>query len=167
MSAREDVHPTGIGMSRSLLERHRTVAPAHTAASRRLRRRCDTPSDGGGSPPVADSWYAALSAPLRGSARPVLERQEDIGRPLDFVVRDTRGRRGTGPISAQLRLVRTGPRRRRRRPREGAVGARGALRQPRRARDQPRTLALRAAGGATEAVTRHADLMLIASPGTF
>src|SRR4051812_1125613 len=96
MYAREDVHPTGIGMSRSLLERHRTVAPAHTAASRRLRRRSDTPSDGGGSPPVAESWYAALSAPLRWSARPALERQEEIGRHLDFVVRDTRGRRGTG-----------------------------------------------------------------------
>src|SRR4051794_37508209 len=58
MYAREYVHPTGIDMSRSLLERSRTVAPAHTAASRRLRRRSDTP------PATAEDLHRS---PIRGT----------------------------------------------------------------------------------------------------
>jgi hypothetical protein len=123
------------------------------------------PSDAGGSPPVADSWYAALSAPLRWSARPALERQEEIGRHLDFAVRDTRVlardtvrylRSGGSPVPDLAAAVGD---------LAAALWALAATFDDPAAPEQPRGLALRAAGRATEAMARHADLMLIEIAG--
>jgi len=107
----------------------------------------------------------ARSAPLRWSTRPALERQEEIGRHLDFAVRDTR-------VLARetVRYLRSGGS-----PVPDLAAAVGDLAQALwalaatfgdpAAPEQPRRLALRAAARATEASARHADLMLIEIAG--
>ena len=107
----------------------------------------------------------ARSAPLRWPARGALERQEEIGRHLDFAVRDAR-------VLARdtVRYLRSGG--------SGvpdladAVGdlakalwALAATFDDPESPEQPRRLALRAAGRATEAMARHADIMLIEIAG--
>jgi uncharacterized membrane protein YgaE (UPF0421/DUF939 family) len=107
----------------------------------------------------------ARSAPVRRPARSTLERQEEIGRYLDFVARDTRvlGRdtvrylRSGGSAAPDL---------------ADAVGdlarawwALAATFDEPGDRDQPRRLALRAATRANEAMVRHADLMVIEIAG--
>jgi len=107
----------------------------------------------------------ARSAPLRWSTRPALERQEEIGRHLDFAVRDTR-------VLAResMRYLRSGGS-----PVPDLAAAVGDLAQALwalaasfddpDADEQPRSLALRAARRATEAMARHADLMLLEIAG--
>jgi uncharacterized membrane protein YgaE (UPF0421/DUF939 family) len=107
----------------------------------------------------------ARSAPLRWSARPALERQEDIGRQLDFAVRDTRvlardtvrylrsGGSSVPDLAAAVADL------------AQALWALAATFDDPGAREQPRSLALRAAGRATEAMARHADLLLIEIAG--
>jgi uncharacterized membrane protein YgaE (UPF0421/DUF939 family) len=107
----------------------------------------------------------ARSAPLRWSARPALERQEEIGRHLDFAVRDTRvlaretvrylrsGGSAAPDLAAAVGDL------------AQAVWALAAAFDDPGAPEQPRRLALRAAGRATEAMARHADLMLIEIAG--
>jgi uncharacterized membrane protein YgaE (UPF0421/DUF939 family) len=107
----------------------------------------------------------ARSAPLRRPARGALERQEEIGRHLDFAVRDAR-------VLARdtVRYLRSGgsavP------DLADAVGDLGqalwalaAIFDDPESPEQPRRLALRAAGRATEAMARHADIMLIEIAG--
>ena len=107
----------------------------------------------------------ARSAPLRWPARGALERQEEIGRHLDFAVRDAR-------VLARdtARYLRSGgsavP------DLADAVGdlaqalwALAAAFDDPESPEQPRRLALRAAGRATEAMARHADIMLIEIAG--
>ena len=102
----------------------------------------------------------ARSAPLRWADRAALDRQEEIGRQLDFAVRDTRvlardtvrylranGSRVPDVAGAVAGLGR-------------AVWALAATFDDPEAREQPRQLALRAAGRANEAMARHADLAL-------
>jgi uncharacterized membrane protein YgaE (UPF0421/DUF939 family) len=107
----------------------------------------------------------ARSAPLRWSARPALERQQEIGRHLDFAARDTRVlardtvrylRSGGAPVPDLADAVGDLAK---------ALWALAATFDDPRAPEQPRSLALRAAGRATEAMARHADLMLIEIAG--
>jgi uncharacterized membrane protein YgaE (UPF0421/DUF939 family) len=107
----------------------------------------------------------ARSAPLRWSARPALERQEEIGRHLDFAVRDTRVlaretvrylRSGGSPVPDLAAAVGDLAR---------ALWALAASFDDPAAHEQPRSLALRAARRATEAMARHADLMLLEIAG--
>jgi len=102
----------------------------------------------------------ARSAPLRWADRAALDRQEEIGRHLDFAVRNTRVLardtvryvRANGSPVADVAAAVAGLGR--------AVWAlAGAFDDP-EAREQPRQLALRAAGRASEAMARHADLTL-------
>jgi uncharacterized membrane protein YgaE (UPF0421/DUF939 family) len=102
----------------------------------------------------------ARTAPLRWADRAALDRQEEIGRQLDFAVRDTR-------VLARdtVRYVRANGS-----PVPDVAGAVASLAQAVWAlatafddpetHEQPRRLALRAAGRATEAMARHADLTL-------
>lgn len=102
----------------------------------------------------------ARSAPLRWADRAALDRQEEIGRQLDFAVRDTR-------VLARdtVRYVRANGS-----PVPDVAGAVAGLGQAvwalaaafddPEAREQPRQLALRAAARASEAMARHADLTL-------
>jgi uncharacterized membrane protein YgaE (UPF0421/DUF939 family) len=102
----------------------------------------------------------ARSAPLRRPARGALARQEEIARHLDFAVRNTRvlardsvryTRSGSAPVPDLA----------------DAVGDLGqaiwalatAFEEP-DAHEEPRRLALRAAGRASEAMVRHADITL-------
>jgi hypothetical protein len=102
----------------------------------------------------------ARSAPLRWPAREALNRQEEISRHLDFAVRNSR-------VLARdvVRYVRSDGS-----PVPDLADAVGDLAQalwalaadfedPDR-REEPRRLALSAAGRATEAMTRHADFTL-------
>jgi uncharacterized membrane protein YgaE (UPF0421/DUF939 family) len=107
----------------------------------------------------------ARSAPLRWSTRPALERQEEIGRHLDFAVRDTRVlaretvrylRSGGSPVPDLAAAVGDLAQ---------ALWALAATFDDPAAPEQPRRLALRAAARATEASARHADLMLIEIAG--
>jgi uncharacterized membrane protein YgaE (UPF0421/DUF939 family) len=107
----------------------------------------------------------ARSAPLRWSARPALERQEEIGRHLDFAVRDTRVlaresvrylRSGGSPVPDLAAAVGDLAR---------ALWALAASFDDPDAHEQPRSLAVRAARSATEAMARHADLMLLEIAG--
>jgi hypothetical protein len=107
----------------------------------------------------------ARSAPLRWSARPALERQDEIGRHLDFAVRDTRVlardtvrylRSGGSPVPDLAAAVGDLAR---------ALWALAASFDDPGAPEEPRALALRAAGRANEAMARHADLMLIEIAG--
>ena len=102
----------------------------------------------------------ARSAPLRWADRAALDRQEEIGRQLDFAVRDTRVlardtvryvRANGSPVPDVAGAV-AGL--------GGAVWALAAAFDDPEAREQPRQLALRAAGRASEAMARHADLAL-------
>jgi uncharacterized membrane protein YgaE (UPF0421/DUF939 family) len=107
----------------------------------------------------------ARSAPLRRAARAALDRQGEIGQHLDFAVRDTR-------VLARdtVRYVRSDGS-----PVPDLADAVGDLAQAIWAlaaafdapdpREEPRRLALRAAGRATEAMVRHADLLLIEIAG--
>ena len=102
----------------------------------------------------------ARSAPLRWPARAGLARQQEIARHLDFAVRNTRvlardtvryTRSSSSPVPDLA----------------DAVGDLGqaiwalatAFEEP-DAHDEPRRLALRAAGRASEAMVRHADITL-------
>jgi uncharacterized membrane protein YgaE (UPF0421/DUF939 family) len=102
----------------------------------------------------------ARSAPLRWPARGALDRQDEIGRHLDFAVRDTsvlaretlRYTRSNGSPVPDL---------------GDAVGDLGEATWALAAafddpglQEEPRRLALRAAGRANAAMTRHADLAL-------
>jgi uncharacterized membrane protein YgaE (UPF0421/DUF939 family) len=102
----------------------------------------------------------ARSAPLRWPARAALARQEEIARHLDFAVRNTRvlardcvryARSGGAPVPDLADAV-------------GDLGrALWALAKAFDESDEgeePRRLALRAAGRANEAMVRHADLTL-------
>jgi uncharacterized membrane protein YgaE (UPF0421/DUF939 family) len=101
----------------------------------------------------------ARSAPLRRPAREALDRQEEIARHLDFAVRDTR-------VLARdvVRYLRSGS------PAPDLADAVGDLGQALWALaaafessdrgEEPRRLALRAGGRATEAMARHADFTL-------
>jgi uncharacterized membrane protein YgaE (UPF0421/DUF939 family) len=102
----------------------------------------------------------ARSAPLRRPARAALARQQEIARHLDFAVRNTRvlardSLRYTRSSSSPVPDL------------ADAVGDLGqaiwalatAFEEP-DAREEPRRLALRAAGRASEAMARHADITL-------
>jgi uncharacterized membrane protein YgaE (UPF0421/DUF939 family) len=102
----------------------------------------------------------ARSAPLRWADRAALDRQEEIGRHVDFAVRDTRVlardtvrylRADGSPVPDVADAV------------AGlgqAVWALAAAFDDPEVREQPRRLALRAAARASEAMARHADLAL-------
>jgi uncharacterized membrane protein YgaE (UPF0421/DUF939 family) len=102
----------------------------------------------------------ARTAPLRWADRAALDRQEEIGRHLDFAVRNTR-------VLARdtVRYVRANGS-----PVPDVAGAVAGLGQAVWAlaaafddpetHEQPRRLALRAAGRASEVMARHADLTL-------
>jgi uncharacterized membrane protein YgaE (UPF0421/DUF939 family) len=102
----------------------------------------------------------ARSAPLRWADRAALDRQEEIGRQLDFAVRDTRVlardtvryvRANGSPVpDVAVAVAGLGQ----------AVWALAAAFDDPEAREQPRQLALRAAARASEAMARHADLAL-------
>jgi uncharacterized membrane protein YgaE (UPF0421/DUF939 family) len=102
----------------------------------------------------------ARSAPLRWADRAALDRQEEIGRHVDFAVRDTRVlardtvrylRANGSPVPDVADAV------------AGlgqAVWALAAAFDDPEVREQPRRLALRGAARASEAMARHADLAL-------
>jgi uncharacterized membrane protein YgaE (UPF0421/DUF939 family) len=102
----------------------------------------------------------ARSAPLRWSDRAALDRQEEIGRHLDFAVRNTRVLardtvryvRASGPPVPDVAGAVAGLGR-------AVWGLAAAFDDP-EAREQPRRLALQAAERASEAMARHADLTL-------
>jgi hypothetical protein len=100
----------------------------------------------------------ARSAPLRRSARTALDRQEEIHRHLDFAVRNTRvlardtvryTRGGGAPVLGLADSVGD---------LAEAVWALAAVFDDPGARDDPRSLALRAAARASEAMARNPDL---------
>ena len=107
----------------------------------------------------------ARSAPLRWADRAALDRQEEIGRHVDFAVRDTRVlardtvrylRANGSPVPDVADAV------------AGlgqAVWALAAAFDDPEVREQPPRLALRAAARASEAMARHADLALIEIAG--
>jgi uncharacterized membrane protein YgaE (UPF0421/DUF939 family) len=107
----------------------------------------------------------ARSAPLRWADRAALDRQEEIGRHVDFAVRDTqvlardtlRYVRANGSPVPDVADAVAGLGR--------AVWALAAAFDDPETREQPRRLALRAAGRASEAMARHADLALIEIAG--
>lgn len=102
----------------------------------------------------------ARSAPLRWSDRAALDRQHEIGRHLDFAVRNTRVLardtlryvRANGAPVPDLAAAVAGL--------AQAIWALAAAFDDPDTREQPRQLALRAAARASEAMTRHADLTL-------
>jgi uncharacterized membrane protein YgaE (UPF0421/DUF939 family) len=102
----------------------------------------------------------ARSAPLRWADRAALDRQEEIGRHLDFAVRNARVlardtvryvRANGSPVPDVAGAVAGLGR---------AVWALAAAFDDPEAREQPRQLALGAATRASEAMARHADLAL-------
>jgi uncharacterized membrane protein YgaE (UPF0421/DUF939 family) len=107
----------------------------------------------------------ARAAPLRWADRAALDRQEEIGRHVDFAVRDTqvlardtvRYVRANGSPVPDVADAVAGLGR--------AVWALAAAFDDPETREQPRRLALRAAGRASEAMARHADLALIEIAG--
>ena len=102
----------------------------------------------------------ARSAPLRWSDRAAVERQEQIGRHLDFAVRNTRVLardtlryvRADGAPVPDLAAAVAGL--------AEAIWALAAAFDEPDTREHPRQLALRAAARASEAMARHADLTL-------
>jgi uncharacterized membrane protein YgaE (UPF0421/DUF939 family) len=102
----------------------------------------------------------ARTAPLRWVDRAALDRQEEIGRHLDFAVRNTRVLardtvryvRANGAPVPDVAAAIAGLGR--------AIWALAAAFDDPDTREQPRRLALLAAGRASEAMARHADLML-------
>jgi hypothetical protein len=102
----------------------------------------------------------ARSAPLRWPARAALDRQEEIGRHLDFAVRNTRVlardtvrymRSGGSAVPDVAAAVADLAR---------AIWVLAVAFEDPDARAEPRRLALRAAARATEARARHADITL-------
>ena len=100
----------------------------------------------------------ARSAPLRRSARGALDRDEEISRHLDFAVRNTRvlardtlryTRSGGSPVPSLADAVGD---------LAEATWALAAIFDDPGARDDPRSLALRAAARASEAMAHHPDL---------
>ena len=100
----------------------------------------------------------ARSAPLRRTARAALDRQEEISRHLDFAVRNTRvlahdtvryARTGVAPVLGLTDAVGD---------LAEATWAPAAVFDNPGARDDPRSLALRAAARASEAMARSPDL---------
>lgn len=107
----------------------------------------------------------ARSAPRRRTARGEVSRQEDIGRHLDFAVRNTRVlardtlrylRSGGAPVPDVAEAVADLGR---------ALWALAATFDDADRREEPRQLALRAAARAHEVMARHADLILIQIAG--
>jgi uncharacterized membrane protein YgaE (UPF0421/DUF939 family) len=100
----------------------------------------------------------ARSAPLRRSARATLDRDEEISRHLDFAVRNTRvlardtlryARSGSPPVPGLADAVGD---------LAEATWALAAVFDDPGARDDPRSLALRAAARASETMAHHPDL---------
>jgi uncharacterized membrane protein YgaE (UPF0421/DUF939 family) len=107
----------------------------------------------------------ARSAPLRRTARGALDRQEEISRHLDLAVRNTRvlardtaryTRSGGAPVPELADAVGV---------LAEAIWALAAVFADPGARDDPRSLALRAAGGASEVMARHPDLTVMEIAG--
>jgi hypothetical protein len=107
----------------------------------------------------------ARSAPLRRTARGALDRQEEISRHLDLAVRNTRvlardtaryARSGGAPVPELADAVGD---------LAEAIWALAAVFGDPGARDDPRSLALRAAGEASEVMARHPDLTVMEIAG--
>jgi hypothetical protein len=107
----------------------------------------------------------ARVAPRRRSVRDLLIRQEQIARHLDFAVRNTRvlardtvryARSGAAPVPDLSDAVEDLGR---------AIWALAAAFDEPEVHEEPRFLALRAAGRATDAIARHDSLVLIEIAG--
>ena len=146
------------------------AAALNTGDAARAQRALEAARDLDGSVRALGEAFAlgretARTAPLRWADRTALERQEEIGRHVDFAVRNTRVlardaarylRANGSPVpDVADAIAGLGQ----------AVWALAAAFDDPETREQPRHLALQAGVRATEAMARHADLALIEIAG--